>query len=130
VTEDPKAQEALLMKDLTDPAHYVALTAFNGPQFTEEFIAGIEAGKLLVLLTENHPDMQESIVENLTAVGKSPEVPDPARGAAAYFLGKIAPQENLLALKDDLALGRSGANPPILISYLDYYLQKMTPLTK
>ncbi len=122
-TENSEEQATLLLKDLTDPVHAIALGAFNGPQFTEEFITGIEAGKLLVLLADRHPDLKQMIADHLSTLVKAANTPDPTRGAAVYFLGKIDPEE-MSVVKDELGAGRSKAAHAGYVTYLDYYLQK------
>jgi len=125
-TEDPEEQAGLLLDDLASPSHYVALNAYNGPQFTEEFVTGIEAGKLLTLLGDRFPEVKPMIVDRLATMVRASETPDPARGAAIHFLGTIDP-EQVGMLKSELEQKRTTTEGMPYTSYSDYYLAKSAP---
>jgi len=121
-TENPEEQATLLLQDLADPSHSIALSPYSGPQFTEEFVTGIEAGKLLVLLGEQHPELRHMLADHLATLVKASDAADVTRGAAVYFLGKIAP-EDATNVKAELESEQTKAVMPGYTTYLNYYLR-------
>lgn len=123
LTEDPEKQAKILVHDLANPSHGIALSAFNGPQFTEEFITGMEAGKLLVLLGNQSPEVKPMILDLLAALANSTDTPDAARGAAVHFLKRIDPDDST-GWMSNLKRGQSKNTNVPYKTYLDYYIEK------
>jgi len=131
----------ILLEDLRHPEHFEFLAAYNSPAHSEDFITGIEAGKLLVRLAELQPKLKPAIVSGLSealelkmdAVGTDAEelrFADEKRGAALHFLSRLLPKSERASLKERLQGELKSATAPSVAgggvpSYTEHWLSKM-----
>ncbi|MBI4994864.1 hypothetical protein HZC21_04460 [Candidatus Peregrinibacteria bacterium] len=62
-TDDEKI--AILTKDFLDDRHYVILSAYDRPEFGEDFLKAIESGKLFVEMVKRKPEFKQKITTAL-----------------------------------------------------------------
>ncbi|MEK7171274.1 MAG: hypothetical protein AAB739_00030 [Patescibacteria group bacterium] len=124
-TADTSKKIALLIEDLKDESHYVALSAYDHPSYATEFIEGIEAGKQLVSLAGENPTLKSDVVKQLRDIlaTKSKENhKDALDGATSHFLGQILTQTEKDALRTELG---TTTQIPGFQTYRDFYLNRM-----
>lgn len=124
-TADTSKKIALLIEDLKDESHYIALSAYDHPSYATEFIEGIEAGKRLVSLVKENPSLKSNIVKQLRDIltNKSKENhKDALDGATSHFLGQILTQTEKDALRTEEG---TTTQIPGFQTYRDFYLNRM-----
>lgn len=121
------AEVDILIDDFLLDQHYSMLGAYNSPEFSADFIKGIEAGQKLVLLAKqyNNPQIVANELKD-RAFGYKGAYSDMVRGAAIFFLNQIMSNDERIQLKSELtsdadlkksAAGVSAASP----TYTEYY---------
>lgn len=120
---DTDERIALLVADLQDAAHFVGFGAYDDAAFTEDYVAGMVAAKMLVAMTADSASVRKNVLDALEkVVFKS--AADPARGVALFAIGQIATPAEREALSnrlEDLELVGDEAG-----RYSDYYGRKLT----
>jgi len=118
-----------LFRDFVNNEHYKWLGIFNSPEFSTDYIQGIEAGNLLVELCMEQPEFKEIISEKFTGLLGQKNLgnnSDHIKGAAIFFLGKILDREQQLELMNYIK--KLNLSPPQdritnVPTYFDYYLK-------
>ena len=117
-----------LIDDFLLDQHYAMLGAYNSPEFSVDFIKGIEAGQKLVLLAKqyNNPQIVANELKDRSFSYKG-AYQDMVRGATIFFLNQIMSNDERIQLKGELAspdaalkqsvAGTSAASP----TYTEYY---------
>ena len=121
-----QARLGILIADMADPKHFGVLNAYNSPAFSEDFIAEIEAGKLLVKIIKKRPELKQQVIDLLLNVITDTQgaSKDQLRGAGVHFLTQILTKNERVATKKELRRlfpEQHGEVP----TYTDHYLNKM-----
>ena len=131
-TIDSYKKVEILTEDFILDDHYKFLGVYNSPEFSTDFIMNIEAGKMMVNLSQENAELKTSIVRELKDIlfQKNLTYLDQKRGAVLYFLSQMLDSEEKTVLKSDIRKNiqiepTPEGFPP---TYTEYYLNQFINL--
>lgn len=126
---DTKEKIKLFKEDFLSDNHYKFLGVYNSPEFSEDFITSLEAGRKIVELANQDTETKAIVIRELKDVifQKDSNYLDQKRGAAIYFLSQILDSEEKEALKKETIRNMpiKASKESLPPSYTEYYLNRI-----
>jgi hypothetical protein len=121
----------ILFYDFLDSRHYQYLGIFNSPEFSTDYIHGIEAGNLLVEISSNQSEFRGIIANRFKELLNSEdlgEYSDQKKGAIISPLGRILDgkqQFELINSLNKINYSKPKEKLTDVPTYVEYYLEQL-----